>query len=235
MNQVHPGVNSRFSPEAILIFRKIARGWGGISESPPWDRNEPTGSSGPLGSPHQVRGRMPCHHGTHLPSVLGSSERTTDVIQIAPARGRAVHPMAAASGRPGPTGPPAGYCHPVPAVGVSLMSGYSIKRLTVPMAESLQESAPAPVAEIARLQVVSAAPHAYQPDDAHVRLPLRLRGIRSGTVFLSPETLLSCIARNSRRTIQKKHSARHEVMAGVSDFRPSISRNVRPCLVPGTE
>ena len=235
MNQVHPGVNSRFSPEAILIFRKIARGGGGISESPTWDRNEPTGSSGPLGSPHQVRGRMPCHHGTHLPSVLGSSERTTDVIQIAPARGRAVHPMAAASGRPGPTGPPAGYCHPVPAVGVSL-SGYSIKLARVlPMAESLQESAPAPVAEIARLQVVSAAPHAYQPDDAHVRLPLRLRGIRSGTVFLSPETLLSCIARNSRRTIQKRHSARHEVMAGVSDFRPSISRNVRPCLVPGTE
>ena len=105
----------------------------------------------------------------------------------------------------------------------------------LPMAESLQESAPAPVAEIARLQVVSAAPHAYQPDDAHVRLPLTLRGIRSGTVFLSPETLLSCIARNSRRTIQKRHSARHEVMAGVSDFRPSISRNVRPCLVPGTE
>ena len=202
MNQVHPGVNSRFSPEAILIFRKIARGGGGISESPTWDRNEPTGSSGPLGSPHQVRGRMPCHHGTHLPSVLGSSERTTDVIQIAPARGRAVHPMAAASGRPGPTGPPAGYCHPVPAVGVSL-SGYSIKLARVlPMAESLQESAPAPVAEIARLQVVSAAPHAYQPDDAHVRLPLTLRGIRSGTVFLSPETLLSCIARNSRRTIK---------------------------------
>ena len=115
MNRVHPGVNSRFSPEAILIFRKIARGWGGISESPPWDRNEPTGSSGPLGSPHQVRGRMPCDHGTHLPRVSGSSELTTDVIQIAPARGRAVHPMAAASGRPGPTGPPGGYCRTLPA------------------------------------------------------------------------------------------------------------------------
>ena len=123
INRVHPGVNSRFSPEAILIFRKIARGWGDISESPPWGRNEPTGSSGPLGSPHQVRGRMPCDHGTHLPRVSGSSELTIDVIQIAPARGRAVHPMAAASGRPGPTGPPGGYCHPVPAVGVSL-SGY---------------------------------------------------------------------------------------------------------------
>jgi len=144
---------------------------------------------------------MPCDHATHLPRVSGSSERTTDVIQIAPARGRAVHPMAAASGRPGPTGPPGGYCHPVPAVGVSL-SGYSIKRLTVlPMAERL--SAPAPVANIARLQVVSAAPHAYQPDDAHVRLPLTLRGIRSGTVFFSPETLRSCIARNGRQTIQK--------------------------------
>ena len=155
---VHPGVKSRFSPEAIRIFRKSARGWGGISESPPWDRNDPAGSSGPLGSPHQVRGRMPCDHGTHLPGVSGSSELTTDVIQIAPARGRAVHPMAAASGRPGPTGPPGGYCHPVPAVGVSL-SGYSKKRLKVlPMAESLQESAPAPVAEIARLPFVPAAP-----------------------------------------------------------------------------
>ena len=129
MNRVHLGVNSRFSPEAILIFRNIARGWGDISESPPLGRNEPTGPSGPLGSPHQVRGRMPCDHGTHLPRVSGSSELTTDVIQIAPARGRAINPMAAAPGRPGPTGPPGGYCHPVPAVGVSL-SGYSIKRLT---------------------------------------------------------------------------------------------------------
>jgi hypothetical protein len=61
------------------------------------------------------------------------------------------------------------------------------------------------VAEIARLQVVSAAPHAYPPDDAHVlRLTLTLRGIRSGTVSLSPETMRSCIARNSRRTIPKK-------------------------------
>ena len=121
MNRVHPGVNSRFSPEAILIFRKIARGWGDISESPPWGRNEPAGSSAPLGSPHQVRGRMPCDHGTHLPRVSGSLELTTDVIQIAPAGERAVHPMAAASGRPEPTGPPGGYCHPVPAVGVSLV------------------------------------------------------------------------------------------------------------------
>jgi hypothetical protein len=130
MNRVHPGVNSRFSPEAILIFRKIARGWGDISETPPWGRNEPAGSSGPLGRPHQVRARMPFGHGTHLPRVSGSSELTTDVIQIAPARGRAVHPMAPASGRPGPTGPPGGYCHPMPAVGVSLVV-YSIKRLTV--------------------------------------------------------------------------------------------------------
>ena len=73
----------------------------------------------------------------------------------------------------------------------------------LPMAESLQESAPAPVAEIARLQVVSAAPHAYPPAGAYVWLALTLRGIRSGTLFLSPETLRSCIARNSRQTIQK--------------------------------
>jgi len=71
------------------------------------------------------------------------------------------------------------------------------------MAESLQESAPAPVAEIARLQVVSAAPHAYPPAGAYVWLALTLRGIRSGTLFLSPETLRSCIARNSRQTIPK--------------------------------
>ena len=103
---------------------------------------------------------------------------------------------------------------------------------SLPMAERL--SAPAPVAEIARLQVVSAAPHAYQPDDAPVRLPLTLRGIRSGTVFLSPETLRSSIARNSQRTI-KSPGARHEVRAGVIDVRPSISPNVRPCLVPDTE
>ena len=114
MNRVHLGVNSRFSPKAILIFRKIARGWGGILESPPWGRNEPTGHSGPLGRPHQVRGRMPCDHGTHRLRVSGSSEHSTDAIQIAPARGRAVHPMAAACCRPGPTGRPAGYCHTLP-------------------------------------------------------------------------------------------------------------------------
>jgi hypothetical protein len=107
MIRVHPGVNSRFSPEAILIFRKIARGWGGISESPPWVRNEPTGTAGPLGSPQQVRDRMRCEHGTHLPRGSGSSEHTTDVIQIAPALGRAAHPMAAGCCRPGPTGRPA--------------------------------------------------------------------------------------------------------------------------------
>ncbi len=133
MIPVHPRVNSRFSPEAILIFRKIARGWGGISESPPWVRNESTGTAGPLDSPQQVRGRMPCHgdhwHGTHLLRGSGSSEHTTDLIQIAPALGRAAHPMAAACCRPGPTGPPGGYCHPAPAVGVSL-SGYYFKRLT---------------------------------------------------------------------------------------------------------
>jgi hypothetical protein len=208
---VHPGVNSRFSPEATLIFRKNARGWGGISESPPWGRNEPTGSSGPLGSPHQVRARMPCDHGTHLPRVSGSSELTTDVIQIAPTPGRAVYPMAAASGRPGPTGPPGGYCHPVPAVGVSL-SGYSIKLLTsTSNGRKSSRSAPAPVAEIARLQVVSAAPHAYPPAGTYVRLALTLHGIRSGTLFLAPETLRSCIARKSRQTIQKKpRSARGE-------------------------
>ncbi len=194
MNRVHLGVNSRFSPKAILIFRKIARGWGGILESPPWGRNEPTGHSRPLGRPHQVRGRMPCDHGTHRLRVSGSSEHSDDAIQIAPARGRAVHPMTAACCRPGPTGRPAGYCHTFTTCGVLSLSGYS----SLPMAERL--SAPAPVAKINRLQVVSAAPHAYQPDDAHVRLPLTLLGIRSGTVFpriFYPETLRSCRARTA--------------------------------------
>jgi hypothetical protein len=124
MKRVHPGVNSRFSPEAILIFRKIASGWGGISESPPWVRNEPTGTAGPLGSPQQVRGRMPCDHSTYLPRGSGSSEHSTDAIQIAPARGRAVHPMAAACCRPGPTGRPARVLPHCTSCGVSL-SGYS--------------------------------------------------------------------------------------------------------------
>ena len=38
---------------------------------------------------------------------LGVIGAHTDVIQIAPALGRAAHPMGAASGRPGPTGRPA--------------------------------------------------------------------------------------------------------------------------------
>ena len=125
MNRVHPGVNSRIPPKAILIFRKIARGSGGISESPPWGGNEPTGPAGPLSSPHQVRGRMPCDHGMHLPRVSGSSELTTDVTQIAPARGRAVHPMAAAQAwLAWADGTARWVLSPVPAVGVSL-SGYS--------------------------------------------------------------------------------------------------------------
>ncbi len=142
MNGVHLGVKSRFGPEAILIFRKIARGWGGMLDSPSWGRNEPTGPSGPLGRPRQVGGRMPCDHGTHRLRVWGSSEYSTDAIQIVPALGRAVHPMVAACCRPGPTGRLGGYCHPVPAasVGVSL-SGTQITSPDFPMAESLQESA----------------------------------------------------------------------------------------------
>ena len=220
MKRVHLGVKSSFSPEAILIFRKIARGWGGISESPPWVRNEPTGPSGPLGRPRQVGGRMPCDHGTHRLGVSGSSEHSDDAIQIAPARGRAVHPMAAACCRPGPTGRPAGYCHTLPP------AEYHSVGTQVFLAERL--SAPAPVAEIARLQVVSAAPHAYQPDDARVRLPLTLRGIRSGTVSLSPETLRSCIARNSRRSIKSpRRSARGE---GRCDRCSTIDLSKRPSV-----
>ena len=140
MNQVQLGVNSRFSPKAILIFRKIARGWGGILESPPWGRNEPTGHSGPLGSPQQVRGRMPSDHGTHLPRGSGSSEHTNDVIQIAPALGRAVHPMAAACCRPGPTGRPARVLPHCTSCGSVTQWVYSNCHLWYfPMAESLHE------------------------------------------------------------------------------------------------
>ena len=141
MNRVHLGVNSRFSPKAILIFRKIARGWGGILESPPWGRNEPTGHSGPLGRPHQVRGRMPCDHGTHRLRVSGSSEHSDDAIQIAPARGRAVHPMAAACCRPGPTGRPARVLPHCTSCGSVTQWVYSNCHLYIvfPMAESLHE------------------------------------------------------------------------------------------------
>ena len=102
-----------------VLIRRIQLGSSystcGILESPPWGRNEPTGHSGHLGRHHQVRGRKPCEHGMHRLRVSGSSEHSTDAIQIAPARGRAVHPMAAACCRPGPTGRPAGYCHTLQA------------------------------------------------------------------------------------------------------------------------
>ena len=82
MNWVHLGVNSWFSPEAILIFRKIARGSGDISESPPWGRNEPAGSSGPLGRPHQVRAACRviiyiyiCHAPAQGLGVIGAHHR----------------------------------------------------------------------------------------------------------------------------------------------------------------
>jgi hypothetical protein len=111
---------------------------------------------------------------------------------------------------------PLGYCHTVPAVechSVGTQIDSLVRLVVLPNGgkSSRNESAPAPVAELARLKVVSAAPHAYPPDCARVRRPLTLRGIRSGTVFLSPETLRSCIARSSRQTIQKApRSARGE-------------------------
>ena len=196
MNRVHIGVNSRFSPKAILIFRKIAPGWGGILESPPWGRNEPTGHSGPLGRPHQVRGRMPCDQGTVARTGSGSrGHRNTVTTRFKSRRPEDVPytrwqlRVVGLGRRDGPLGTATLY---------HLRSIITQWYSSLPMAERL--SAPAPVAKINRLQVVSAAPHAYQPDDAHVRLPLTLLGIRSGTVFprfFSPETLRSCRARTA--------------------------------------
>jgi hypothetical protein len=48
----------RIPPETIQTIRKTARGWGaGVSESPPWNSNDATGTVGPQGRPGQVRPR----------------------------------------------------------------------------------------------------------------------------------------------------------------------------------
>ena len=50
-------VISRIPPETIQTIRKTARGCGGVSESPPWNSNDGTGTVGPQGRPGQVRPR----------------------------------------------------------------------------------------------------------------------------------------------------------------------------------
>jgi hypothetical protein len=47
----------RIPPETIQTIRKTARGLGGVSESPPWNSNDGTGTVGPQGRPGQVRPR----------------------------------------------------------------------------------------------------------------------------------------------------------------------------------
>ena len=58
----------RIPPETIQTIRKTARGWGGVSESPPWNGNGPTRTVGPQGGPGpgQVRPRLASHHGSQI-------------------------------------------------------------------------------------------------------------------------------------------------------------------------
>ena len=73
-------VISRIPPETIQTIRKTARGLGGVSESPPWNGNDGTGTVGPQGGPGQVRPRLASHHGKHGLRGWGLSGRRNDVI-----------------------------------------------------------------------------------------------------------------------------------------------------------
>ena len=70
----------RIPPETIQTIRKTARGCGGVSESPPWNSNDGTGTVGPQGRPGQVRPRLASHDGTHGLRGWGLSGRSNDVI-----------------------------------------------------------------------------------------------------------------------------------------------------------
>jgi len=215
----HLGVNSRFSPKAILILRKIARGWGGILESPPWGRNEPTGHSGPLGRPHQLRGRMPC--AWHAPAqglgVIGTQYRRNS-NRAGPGTCHTPDGSCALSAWPDGT---ARWVLPHFTIcGVSL-SGYS----SLPMAERL--SAPAPVAEIARLQVVSAAPHAYQPDDARVRLPRSVGSVPAPYSFDPRPCVAALLGTAGEPSKTPQRSARGE---GRCDRCSTIDLSKRPSV-----
>jgi hypothetical protein len=68
----------RIPPETIRTIRKTARGWGGVSESPPWNGNGPNGTVGPQGRPRQVRPRRgipPWHARTERPGPFGTQKR----------------------------------------------------------------------------------------------------------------------------------------------------------------
>ena len=68
----------RIPPETIQTIRKTARGWGGVSESPPWNSNDATGTVGPQGRPGQVRPRRgipPWHARTEGLGPFGTQQR----------------------------------------------------------------------------------------------------------------------------------------------------------------
>ena len=71
-------VISRIPPETIQTIRKTARGCGGVSESPPWNSNDGTGTVGPQGRPGQVlprRGIPPWHARTGGLGPFGTQQR----------------------------------------------------------------------------------------------------------------------------------------------------------------
>ena len=68
----------RIPPETIQTIRKTARGWGGVSESLPWNSNDATGTVGPQGRPGQVRPRRgipPWHARTEGLGPFGTQKR----------------------------------------------------------------------------------------------------------------------------------------------------------------
>ena len=73
-------VISRIPPETIQTIRKTARGCGGVSESPPWNSNDGTGTVGPQGRPGRSCHGVASHHGTHGRRGWGLSGRSNDVI-----------------------------------------------------------------------------------------------------------------------------------------------------------
>jgi hypothetical protein len=72
-------VISRIPAETIQTIRRTARGCGGVSESPPWNSNDATGTVGPARRGRSGHG-VASHHGTDGLRGWGLSGRSNDVI-----------------------------------------------------------------------------------------------------------------------------------------------------------
>jgi len=72
-------VISRIPAETIQTIRRTARGCGGVSESPPWNSNDATGTVGPARRGRSGHG-VASHHGTNGLRGWGLSGRSNDVI-----------------------------------------------------------------------------------------------------------------------------------------------------------